>query len=730
MSDFFNKYPYTDFHEMNLDWIIERVKKLTEDWAATLEEWNSTEDQWQQLYDYVHDYFDNLDVQQEINNKINAMIADGTFVTITTPVIEAKVVSMMPGTVAAQIGDTVAGQIGGTVASQLPGVVSDQIDGAIVTPVNNWLAAHIRQPTTPVVDNTLSIATAAADAERTGNLAASVYDDTATYAVGDYVLYNGKIRRCVQAIATPESFVLAHWETVNACSELKKLYSDIKNGHIIPSSYTQHLYIDWNNGFESAYAGDDLSIISGFIEIPYHTKTLCLFGIVYNSDNLAGIAFYDASHSYISGIKLYHIANQISVPASAVYFKATIPTDVQTVFSYDFITDPAALNTSEQNINNMLTVLNNTKLSAVNPDDCTFITKGKNLIDPNSVIHGYYVDAGTGNLYANADFWVTPLIKIEPSQAYTLRYKNQGAQYDADAVYIDEFTTGYSNTTTAAPSTATTQATAVYVRVCGSSAQLSSDQLEKGSSVTYYEPFTQLFNNNLVPFDYGRDVLINKILRGEGIQVKLVGDSITHGVGGTGFAEDGAYIGDFFGQPAYRNPNGYCWANLFAAYLVNELNCTVVNNAVKGTSFNELNSSFNTLIDSSDDLVICMYGTNNRIGGYDTLRTTITSIVNKCKAINVPIIMLTPIPASVTDEEDRTYHIEQICNMIKSTCIELGVPCLDTNQIMQDYCEYRNVTIDTLLADGLHPNDNGYTILYNSVCKVLGITRPVTGATW
>lgn len=168
MSDFYNKYPYTDFHELNLDWVIERVKQLTEDWAATLEEWNSTEEQWQQLYDYVHDYFANLDVQQEINNKINTMIADGTFVTITTPVIEAKVASMMPATVASQIGDTVASQIGATVASQIGNTVASQISDAVVTPVTNWLDTNITQPTTPVVDTSLSISGAAADAEVTG----------------------------------------------------------------------------------------------------------------------------------------------------------------------------------------------------------------------------------------------------------------------------------------------------------------------------------------------------------------------------------------------------------------------------------------------------------------------------------------------------------------------------------------------------------------------------------
>ena len=191
MSDFYNKYPYTDFHELNLDWVIERVKKLTEDWAATLEEWNSTEEQWQQLYDYVHDYFDNLDVQQEINNKINAMIADGTFVTITTPVIEAKVASMMPATVAAQIGDTVAGQIGNTVAGQLPGVVSDQIGAAVVNPVNDWLDANITQPTTPVVDKSLTIGDAAADAETTGTYISGIGQALSFDANSSIVSFNG-----------------------------------------------------------------------------------------------------------------------------------------------------------------------------------------------------------------------------------------------------------------------------------------------------------------------------------------------------------------------------------------------------------------------------------------------------------------------------------------------------------------------------------------------------------
>lgn len=42
-----------------------------------------------QLQDYVNNYFDNLDVQQEINNKLDEMASDGTFNTLFDPVITA-----------------------------------------------------------------------------------------------------------------------------------------------------------------------------------------------------------------------------------------------------------------------------------------------------------------------------------------------------------------------------------------------------------------------------------------------------------------------------------------------------------------------------------------------------------------------------------------------------------------------------------------------------------------
>ena len=46
-------------------------------------------------------------------------------------------------------------------------------------------------------------------------------------------------------------------------------------------------------------------------------------------------------------------------------------------------------------------------------------------------------------------------------------------------------------------------------------------------------------------------------------QIKMIGDSITQGVGGTGYLADGEAIACGF----QRNNNGYCWANLFKQYI-------------------------------------------------------------------------------------------------------------------------------------------------------------------
>ena len=78
---FLNKYPYTDFHELNLDWFLEEFKKVT-DKVTTLDATVAA------FTAFVTNYFDNLDVQQEINNKLDEMVADGTLSALIQPLFD------------------------------------------------------------------------------------------------------------------------------------------------------------------------------------------------------------------------------------------------------------------------------------------------------------------------------------------------------------------------------------------------------------------------------------------------------------------------------------------------------------------------------------------------------------------------------------------------------------------------------------------------------------------
>ena len=62
--------------------------ELSEETATTVNDYIS---RFTELYDYVHDYFDNLDVQEEINNKLDAMADDGTLQEIIATYVQSNV---------------------------------------------------------------------------------------------------------------------------------------------------------------------------------------------------------------------------------------------------------------------------------------------------------------------------------------------------------------------------------------------------------------------------------------------------------------------------------------------------------------------------------------------------------------------------------------------------------------------------------------------------------------
>ena len=159
MSFFFDHYPYTNFHNVNLDWVLEAVKawgsqvdnlgrqftNLQEVWETFKTETNQMleeeiasfndayesdksqlELQYQQFTTYVTNYLNNLDYETVIREHIETMASNGELRVVIAP----------------------------TVANA----------------VSEWLEENIT-PTTPVIDTTLTVSGAGADAKVTGDYA-------------------------------------------------------------------------------------------------------------------------------------------------------------------------------------------------------------------------------------------------------------------------------------------------------------------------------------------------------------------------------------------------------------------------------------------------------------------------------------------------------------------------------------------------------------------------------
>lgn len=70
--------PYTNFHKLNQDWFLDEFNKLVSQWQAMQKKFDNLQDAFNDLKNYIQDYFKNLDVQEEINKKLDQMSEDGT----------------------------------------------------------------------------------------------------------------------------------------------------------------------------------------------------------------------------------------------------------------------------------------------------------------------------------------------------------------------------------------------------------------------------------------------------------------------------------------------------------------------------------------------------------------------------------------------------------------------------------------------------------------------------
>lgn len=121
---FFDHYPYTNFHNVNLDWVLQAVKAWGQTVEANDRAFRDLKEANEDFKNYVRNYLQNLDITDEINTKLDNMLASGILTPYFAPYVKGY--------------------------------------------VDSWLASHVT-PTSPALDSTLTLSGAAARADSTGH---------------------------------------------------------------------------------------------------------------------------------------------------------------------------------------------------------------------------------------------------------------------------------------------------------------------------------------------------------------------------------------------------------------------------------------------------------------------------------------------------------------------------------------------------------------------------------
>lgn len=406
----------------------------------------------------------------------------------------------------------------------------------------------------------------------------------------------------------------------------------------------------------------------------------------------------------------------------------------------------------------------------VTPENSNFIKTGRNKFNPNEVQFYKTIDS-LGNIIDSSTKWtLSGKIYAENESDFVFSYVNSSGQYikqaptqisfyNENGEFISKVT--YVDTCTIPPNcsyfifvlSASFADNDSYRKVC----------CESGTTISSFEPFYYILDEKIkIPFENNnielkiadiQNQLNTNILNTtyeliiKSNQVKLIGDSITHGVGGTGFTND-SDNGELIinvptldtstgGRNFYVNTNGHCWANKIKNYLTEKFNCTVKNWGTRGISATWYisHNMLPTLIEDSDDLVIMMIGTNDRLHA-----TNLSTFLYYLKQVveyititrNKKLIIVSSIPSSIDDEinSNKRFHMEDVNNVIMYVSKFYNLPFISLYNEFLQYCDLKGVEIDTLLSDGLHPNDEGYNVMYKIMLTKLGFAPKRNNATW
>ena len=555
---------------------------------------------YKKLQEYVNSYFDNLDVQEEINKKLDKMASDGSLLTIISPTI------------------------------------SDE--------TAKWLRENITNPTNPAVDKSLTVNGAAADAFKAG-------------------YYSSKL-----AVHVTKAL------GIKVSTDTDNITVSISNSKSDTFVWSERYYVDTLNATS--------------VTIPFQTRTV--------------IAWIERSNEHGVLRAAYESGDLIIPPDSIVIYIAYTETrsNIHQLFNIDYASNYMGFNDIDATLTKKDYPADSFKAGYYSSKLAVHVTKAL----------GIKVSTDTDNI----------TVSISNSKSDTFVWSER---YYVDTLNATSVTIPFQTRTVIAWIERSNEHGVLRA------AYESGDLIIPPDSIVIYIAYTETRSNihQLFNIDYASNLTISAKTPGFfGKSVVFGGDSITHGVGGSNWNQNGRTIITVDGRTWKESPNSYSWANLMINLLKNQYNCSVTNNACTGTNTQFWSENIADLLPKNTDIFILTIGTNDR--NFDTLELChqhivnyLPSIITYCRMNNIRICVFSPIPESQINEDSKKAKTWQINEWIREVCFQYNAEYYNLHDYIYNWYFSRNEPIGTY-SDGLHPNDAMYYYMFYAYCNLLDIS--------
>ena len=155
-------------------------------------------------------------------------------------------------------------------------------------------------------------------------------------------------------------------------------------------------------------------------------------------------------------------------------------------------------------------------------------------------------------------------------------------------------------------------------------------------------------------------------------------------------------------------------------------NVIVSNYGISGRNSAEIYGFRTQIIKNTDDIVIMQLGTNDRHTCIDTaiLKAYQRQLIQYAQSLGCEVVVMSANPVSIANDTDvvRNFRMVDVDIAVKQLANEFGLKMISNYDHFIKYCELKNITIDSLLADGLHPNDAGYDVMFRNIMRELNLS--------